>query len=135
MIQTYKVRWHRDKVILIGYSRGADVLPFMINRLPADVRSSVQLVVLLGLEPWIDFHYNPPWTLAYYTRREPQFAVLPEVEKLRGQNVVCVYGEKEEDTLCRKLDQTQFKIVREPGGHHFAGHYADVGDVILSAAK
>ncbi len=135
VIRTYKLRWHREKVVLIGYSRGADALPFMISRLPADVRSSVQLIALLGLEPWVDFKYDPPWTLAHYFRRERQFAVLPETEKLRGDNVVCVYGEKEKETLCRKLDPAQFKIVREPGGHHFAGRYQDVGDVILSEAK
>ena len=40
VIRAYKLRWHKDKVILIGYSRGADALPFMISRLPNDVRSS-----------------------------------------------------------------------------------------------
>lgn len=131
VIRTYKVRWHKEHVILIGYSRGADALPFMTSRLAPEVRKSVQLVALLGLEPWIDFKYNPPWSLAHYFGHEDQFAVLPEVQKLRGDNVVCVYGEKEKDSLCRQLDAAQFKIVREPGGHHFAGRYRDVSDVIL----
>ncbi len=122
-------------MILIGYSRGADALPFMISRLPAEVRQSVQLIALLGLEPWIDFKYNPPWTLGYYFPHEQQFAVLPEMEKLRGDHVVCVYGEKEKHSLCQALDPSKFKIVREPGGHHFAGHYRDVSDVILSEAR
>jgi type IV secretory pathway VirJ component len=135
VIRTYKVRWHREKVILIGYSRGADALPFMINRLPVDIRASIQLVALLGLEPSIDFKYDPPWTLAHYLRREQQFPVLPETEKLRGQNVLCVYGEKEKDTLCTRLDPKQFKILREPGRHHFAGRYDQVADAILSAAR
>lgn len=135
LIRTYKLRWHKDKVILIGYSRGADALPFMINRLPGDVRSSIQLIALLGLEPSIDFKYDPPWTLAHYFRREKQFAVLPETQKLRGLNVLCIYGEKEKDTLCTQLDPSQFKIVREPGKHHFAGRYADVSDAILNAAR
>ena len=34
-IAVYRAQWHCDRVIVIGYSRGADVLPFMINRLPA----------------------------------------------------------------------------------------------------
>jgi len=134
LIRTYQERWHKERVILIGYSRGADALPFMINRLPPDVRASVQLTVLLGLEPWIDFEYHPYWTLAHYIQHAPQYEVLPEVQKLRGQNVLCVYGEREKDTLCRKLDPTQFKIVREPGGHHFAGRYSAVGEAILNAA-
>jgi type IV secretory pathway VirJ component len=134
-IRTYKLRWHKEKVILIGYSRGADALPFMINRLPGEVRASIQLIALLGLEPSIDFKYDPPWTLAHYFRREKQFAVLPETLKLRGLNVLCIYGEKEKDTLCTHLDPSQFKIVREPGKHHFAGRYSDVSDAILNAAR
>ena len=30
--------WHRQRVVLIGYSRGADLIPFMVSRLPADLR-------------------------------------------------------------------------------------------------
>jgi type IV secretory pathway VirJ component len=134
MIRTYQQKWHRPKVILIGYSRGADVLPFMINRLPADVRASIQLVALLGLEPTIDFEYQPSWSLAPRHHHE-QFAVLPETQKLRGTNVLCVYGEKEKDSLCPQLDRAQFTIVRQPGKHHFAGHYSDVAKAILNAAR
>lgn len=134
VIRAYKVRWHKQRVILIGYSRGASALPFMINRLSADTRQSVQLIALLGLEPSIDFKYNPWWTLASL-HQEPQFAVLPEVQKLRGANVLCVYGENEKETLCPTLDRSQFKIVREPGGHHFAGRYAEVAEAILNAAR
>jgi type IV secretory pathway VirJ component len=134
VIRAYEQRWNKRKVILIGYSRGAAALPFMINRLSPETRQSIQLVALLGLEPWIDFKYNPWWTLASF-HKEPQFAVLPEVEKLRGANVLCVYGEKEKETLCPRLDPSQFKIVREPGRHHFAGRYDEVAEAILNAAR
>lgn len=133
VIRHYQLQWRRQKVILIGYSRGADVLPFMVSRLAEDLRPSVRLIALLGLEPMIDFKYHPFWLPRLH--REPQFPVRPEVEKLRGRNVVCVYGEKERDSLCHALDPGAFKIVREPGSHHFAGQYRDVADVILREAK
>jgi type IV secretory pathway VirJ component len=137
VIRYYKIQWRKSKVLLIGYSRGADVLPFMASRLPRDLRESTQLIALLGLEPMIDFKYSPAWSLAAYTHKEPQFPVKPEVEKLRGQNVLCIFGAKEKDSLCHVLDHTAFKIVAEPGGHHFAGKYRDIADVILieSAGK
>jgi type IV secretory pathway VirJ component len=137
VIRYYKIQWHRSKVILIGYSRGADVLPFMASRLPADLRGSTQLIALLGLEPSIDFKYSPAWSPSAYTHKEPQYAVKPEVDKLRGQNVLCIFGAKEKDSLCHVLDRRAFKIVAEPGGHHFAGKYRDIADVILieSAGK
>ena len=131
VIRYYKTQWHRNKVLLIGYSRGADVLPFMASRLPLDLRESVQLIALLGLEPTIDFKYSPAWSLSAYSHKEPQYAVKEEVERLRGQNVLCVYGAKEKNSLCHALDRKAFKIVAEPGGHHFAGKYRDIADIIL----
>ena len=56
---------------------------------------------------------------------------MPELQKLRGMNVLCVYGEKETDSLCPSLDTNDYKILREPGGHHFAGRYAEIGDAIV----
>jgi type IV secretory pathway VirJ component len=131
IIRYYRIQWHRNRVMLIGYSRGADVLPFMAARLPTDLRASTQLIALLGLEPSIDFKYSPAWNLKAYTHKEPMLAVKPEVEKLRGQNVLCIFGAKEKNSLCHQLDRKAFKIVAEPGGHHFAGKYRDIADVIL----
>jgi len=96
VIRYYKIRWHRDKVLLIGYSRGADILPFMASRLPADLRASTQAIALLGLAPAIDFRYHPTW-IPFYHPREIRVPVKPEMEKLRGQKVICFYGAKEKD--------------------------------------
>lgn len=134
MIRTYQRLWNKQRVVLIGFSRGADVLPFMVNRLPPDVRASVQLVALLGPEPSIDFEYHPFWSLLRYIRHPPQYAVKPEIESLKGLNVLCVYGERETDSLCPTLDPSQFRIVREPGGHHYGGRYDEVAGAILGAA-
>jgi type IV secretory pathway VirJ component len=134
VIRAYQKKWQKPNVILIGYSRGADALPFMASRLPADLRDATKLVALLGLESWIDFKYNPPWTLGHYVEHPKRFDVLPETQKLRGMNVLCVYGEKEKDSLCPSLDPASFTIVRERGGHHFAGRYDEVGRAIVNAS-
>jgi len=133
-IRHYQIAWHRPRVILIGYSRGADVLPFMANRLPPALRNNIDLIALLGLEPTIDFRYRPSW-IPFYHPKEPQFAVRPEVEKLRGQKILCVYGEKEKDTLCKSLEPTLAMIVKTKGAHHFAGNYKAVAEAILDAAS
>jgi len=132
IIRYYRIAWRRPKVILIGYSRGADVLPFMASRLPADLRPDVELVALLGLEPMIDFVYTPSWM--FWHTDAPQHAVKPELEKLRGMNILCVYGEREKHSLCLQLEPGLATILREPGGHHFAGKYRDIADAIVSEA-
>ncbi|HEX9500437.1 MAG TPA: AcvB/VirJ family lysyl-phosphatidylglycerol hydrolase [Thermoanaerobaculia bacterium] len=133
-IRMYQQRWQKPKVILIGYSRGADVLPFMASRLADDIRASVQLIALLGPEPLIDFRFHPWWDPKKYFHHEEQFPVLPEVEKLPPGKVLCVYGDAEKDTLCTQLD-LRFTTVTESGGHHFGGHYDDVARAILNAAR
>ncbi|MDQ6802823.1 MAG: virulence factor [Acidobacteriota bacterium] len=134
IIRTYQQRWQKQHVILIGYSRGADVLPFMASRLPAEILTSVQLVALLGPEPLIDFRFHPWWDPKRYFRHEEQFPVLPEVEKLPPDKVLCVYGDAEKNTLCTQLDR-RFTTVSESGGHHFGGNYDDVARAILTAAR
>jgi type IV secretory pathway VirJ component len=133
IIREYRAKWHRDKVIVIGFSRGADVLPFMINRLPADVRGSIIVIALLGPEPLIDFRFHPWWDI--FHRSEPQFPVEPEIARLRGDNVVCVYGLREKDSLCPLLDRGAFTVMAEPGGHHFGGNYGPIVDAILARTK
>jgi len=133
-IRYYQALWKTDRVMLIGYSRGADVLPFMASRLPADVRASIDVIAFLGLESSIDFQYHPSWIPLYHPHGA-QVSVLPEVRKLNGLNLLCVYGEKEKDTLCRQLSPAEAAIVREKGGHHFAGDYRKIADTILAAAK
>ncbi len=134
VIRFYKALWKCDRVLVIGYSRGADILPFMLSRLPAEVRASIDVVALLGLEPAIDFRYHPSW-IPFYHPKEPQFAVLPEMQKLRGYRILCFYGEKEKNSLCHALDPQMTTIIRERGSHHFAGNYGGIADAILRAAS
>jgi type IV secretory pathway VirJ component len=130
VIRHYSTAWHRGKVVLLGYSRGADVLPFLVSRLPVDVRAEVRLIVFMGLESTIDFKYHSPWGFGRFIE-EPQFAVRPEVEKLRGSRMLCVYGVEESDALCKKLEPGLVKGVAFPGTHHFDGRYAEIGALIL----
>jgi type IV secretory pathway VirJ component len=61
--------------------------------------------------------------------------VAPEVEKLRGEKILCFFGEKEKDSICRTLDPKLVIAVREPGSHHFGGNYKGIAETILAATK
>jgi type IV secretory pathway VirJ component len=132
LITGYSQDWNKSHVILIGYSRGADVLPFLINHLTSATRAKVTSVALLGLEPTIDFKYHASW-IPFYHPHEPQYPVRPEIDRMRGMNILCVYGEKESDSLCPSLPPQIVRPLRMPGRHHFGGRYGDVARAILSA--
>ncbi len=50
VLRHYFAAWSKQRVLLIGYSFGADVLPFVVNRLPPELRERVASVSLLGID-------------------------------------------------------------------------------------
>ena len=125
----YLSAWKKRRAILIGYSYGADVLPFLVNRLPLELRAKVPLTALIGLSRTVAFEFHvAEWLGASSSQELP---VLPEVQKLKGARILCLYGEGEKDSLCRDLDPGLATIISMPGSHHFGGNYNAVADVIL----
>ena len=130
----YLNAWKKEKVILIGYSLGADVLPFMAGRLPKELQDKVSLVALLGPDKQVDFEFHVSDWLSG-ADRETDLSVLPEVEKMRGKKIVCFYGEEETGSLCKDLNPKSVKVIMLPGAHHFGGDYEQIAKKILDAAK
>ena len=131
VIRRYSSQWSSPRVTLIGYSRGADIAPFIVNRLPPDLRRSISLVALLGPAERADFQFH--WTdLLYETSKPSDRPILPELERLRGTPVLCVYGKDEKESLCRLADSSAVRVDRRPGRHHFDGDYDAIATEILS---
>jgi type IV secretory pathway VirJ component len=132
MIRYYTSHFGKKRVLLIGYSQGADVLPFAVNRLPQATKAQVALTAILGMSEHALFEFH---VSSWISDDSSGPATLPEVNRITGMPVLCIYGEDEHDSLCPKLDPSKFKIVKTKGGHHFDGDYAALADDILTAAK
>jgi type IV secretory pathway VirJ component len=134
ILRHYLTTWKKSSAILIGYSLGADVLPFMANRLPADLVSKVKTVALLGVEPSVEFEFHlTDWVGRAASKTA--LPVQPEIEKLTGTTTLCLYGEEEKDSLCTKLKLPHVTLVPLKGGHHFDGNYQGIAEMILKEAK
>jgi len=48
--------------------------------------------------------------------------------------MTCIYGDKERHDACASLSAATIRQVRLPGGHHFNGDYATLGQAVLKAA-
>ncbi len=134
LIENFTARWHADKVALIGYSFGADVMPFAYNRLPPDLRAHVVLVALLGLSKSADFEISVRGWLGE-PPGEHALAVLPEADKISPHLIQCFYGQSETDTACPMLAQRGAETFRRNGGHHFDGNYDALAEIILAGFK
>jgi type IV secretory pathway VirJ component len=133
ILRHYLAVWGKQEVLLIGYSFGADVLPFFASRLPADLLGRVRLVALLGPSETATFEFHVSDWLGGGGKGQP---VLPEVRKLAGRPpVLCLYGSKEKDSICPQVPAAAGRAQALPGAHHFGGDYDVLAALILKEAR
>jgi type IV secretory pathway VirJ component len=130
----YLQAWHKTRLVLAGYSFGADVLPFLASRLPADLRGAVASIVLIGMSHNAEFEFH----FGDWIGRGPtnlDYPTIPELGKLRGMKIFCFYGKHDSDILCSEIDSTLAQCMTLPGGHRVGGNYAPISKVILEQAR
>ena len=131
VIDTYTARWKASKVALIGYSFGADVLPFAYDHLSPEAKARVAQLSLLGLAKAADFEISVAgWIGAPASKdalpTEPAFASIDPAM------VQCFYGEDDQDSACPALAaKGEADVIRTSGGHHFDGDYDALARRIL----
>ena len=130
ILHHYLDAWKKECILLIGYSLGAEVLPFMASRLPQDLSDKTALVVLLGPGSEVNFEFHlSDWVGGSDEKGLP---TLPEVGKLTGKNLLCLYGDDDDGSICPGVSQKNAKVIKLPGGHHFDGDYSGIVDKIMS---
>ena len=130
VIDHYLALWKRERVVLIGYSFGAEVLPFLAARLPEETARRLELIALLGPGPQTDFEFHLSDWLGQPSRTSRP--VKPEIDKLPEVPILCLYGDKENDSLCPGLAGGKTKALVFKGAHHLGGDYQGLARAILA---
>lgn len=143
LITKYTAQWHKQKVWLIGFSFGADVLPTIINKLsPANRARVVQMVLLspsqdvnfevelegyiMVRENWFKTHLKE---IMQSINPVPHYPALPPIAALDNKPpLICYYGHDDgDDTVCDDPKLPKWvKVYEMPGDHHFNYDYDDL---------
>lgn len=129
----YAQLWGAERYIVVGYSIGADVLPFMTGRMSEAAKARLALVAMLGPGTHADFEFHLSNWLT--TENVPEGApMIPEMARLAKTPVLLVCGTEEEGTLCQNYAAPNVKNLVLPGGHHFNKEYTHIALSILREA-
>ncbi|GLQ47424.1 hypothetical protein GCM10007862_24750 [Dyella lipolytica] len=140
LISKYTAQWHKQKVWLIGFSFGADVLPTIVDKLSPANRARITQMVLLSPSQDVNFEVELE---GYIVVREnwlkthikqvmqsinpvPHYPALPPIEALQNKPpMVCYYGKDDsDDTVCNNPQLPKWvKVYEMPGDHHFDYNY------------
>lgn len=128
IVTHYTTTWQKDRVLVVGYSFGADVASFLVNRLPNVLKSRVERVVLLAPSDTAAFEFHlADWLGGGADARYP---TVPEIERL-PLPVTCVFPSEEPDSVCRNAMTANLRAVPLGEGHHFGGEYGRLVELIL----
>ncbi|MBO3759240.1 AcvB/VirJ family lysyl-phosphatidylglycerol hydrolase [Ciceribacter sp. L1K22] len=137
IIATYRGRYGASRVVLIGYSFGANILPKAYTLLPDADREAVDLLSLLAPSHQADFEIAVSGWLGVAGAGKHGDPVdhLATVEPAKIQ---CIYGLAEKESACPALEPrvtAGVQLVSRPGGHHFDGNYRKLADEIMARIR
>ncbi|MEO7775847.1 MAG: AcvB/VirJ family lysyl-phosphatidylglycerol hydrolase [Steroidobacteraceae bacterium] len=130
VLRHYLASWQASEILLVGYSFGADVMPFVINRLPADLRTRVVSATLLSLGSTASFEVH----MAGWMGKAASDGVptQPELAKIRDLPILCLYGAGDNESACDEFKGPTYTALTIGEGHHFSGQYAQLADSLLA---
>ena len=134
VLHHYMELWKKQKVILVGYSIGAEVLPFIFEKLPADLQKSSRLV-LMSPDEKTDFevHYLNMLGLA---TNDNHYDVSNQLRVISNMtSVKVIFGKDEKSKMPITLSGSNITFLETPGDHHYNNNYKVMFEAINNAVN
>jgi type IV secretory pathway VirJ component len=125
-------QWKRNSIVLIGYSFGADVAPFMLTNFSNALASKVSRLILLSPSPKTDFEVHVMQMLGW--GKSSGESVPAEINKII-KPVVFIVGDDEKEFPFSQLAIKNKQIIKMPGGHHYDGDVNALSKQIVAQIK
>jgi type IV secretory pathway VirJ component len=147
LLDKYTKQWGKTRILLVGYSFGADVLPTLVGKLRQDNRNRLSQLVLLSASRDVNFEIELEgymqqgwWTththnLLQWLNPVVHYDAMPPIRALSGKPpMACYYGgEDAADSGCTDPNLPPFVTVyKKPGSHHFDEDYERLATELIS---
>jgi type IV secretory pathway VirJ component len=114
--------------LLIGYSFGADITPFVVNLFPDSIKKKLISVILLSPSTSTDFETHVWDKLGLKKKRSMD--VVAEVNKLGTMKTAIILG-NDDDFPINSIKLKNYVHELLPGGHHYEGNTDEVAKTIM----
>jgi type IV secretory pathway VirJ component len=130
VMEHYLSLWKKKSVILIGYSFGADLIPFVADRLSLEFRNKVSALILLSPDPKGDFEIHIADMLNLGSSSDT-YDVVKEVNKKAIHNILCVFGDGENAAAINAFKASAAAVSILHGDHHYNNNFKAATELIL----
>lgn len=115
-------------VMLIGYSFGAETLPFAFPLLPKTLQDRTKVIGLLAPGQTTSFQITISGWLGI---DDSGYHVPAAIAALPADRVICIYGKDDDDSACTDPSVKKTTVLTTDGGHHFDGDYTRIAQKFL----
>lgn len=123
-IDHYMKQWNKKSFILVGYSFGASVVPFIANNFQTDLKEKMKGVYSLSPDETADFEIHLSDMLNLNSTEK--YNVMNEISKIKNLNPVCYFGDGESETVRKKFEASGAKVITLVGNHHFDNNFSAI---------
>jgi type IV secretory pathway VirJ component len=126
LLERYNEKWGLNRVVLIGYSMGAEVIPFAVNCMEEKYKDELSNIILIG--PWqkATFKIN---LLDFFFEINKGADIYSELLKMKTKKA-CVICDDNKISICQKDLEGIIDHYFLKGGHHFGGDYMTLSKLI-----
>lgn len=128
-IKHYLQQWNKDSFILVGYSFGASVVPFIAGNFPNELKEKIKGVYSLSPDETADFEIHL-LDMAGISSVE-KYNVINEINKIKLLNPVCFFGSEESEAVRKTFETSVSKVIILAGDHHFDNDFASIVQSVL----
>jgi type IV secretory pathway VirJ component len=118
-----------QQFVLVGYSFGADITPFVVNLFPDSIKKKLISVVLLSPSTSTDFETHVWDKLGLKKKRNMD--VVAEVNKLGAIKTTIILGNDDDDFPINSIRLKNYVHELLPGGHHYEGNTDEVAKKMM----
>lgn len=131
----YRSAFGASRVLIVGFSLGANVVPFAATDLPPEMQESLAALALLAPEVQTGFEIVVGGWLG---RPTGAHQVTPQIDKAAQRlaaPVLCLYGSKESVSACPGTTAPRIAKHMFEGGHHLAKDYDRIAQILIEATQ
>jgi len=132
-IAHYMKLWNKRSFVLLGYSFGACVAPFIANNFTDPIKETLKGVYCFSPDLTGDFEIHLSDML--HLRTKDKYDVVKEMKQIKAMNPVCIFGTDEDDEIQKSFSAEEIKIEKLPGTHHYNNDYSAIATIILKDFK
>ncbi|MFB9109991.1 AcvB/VirJ family lysyl-phosphatidylglycerol hydrolase [Flavobacterium gyeonganense] len=133
-VEHYLQQWNKKTFILVGYSFGASIVPFVAANFTEPLKEKLKRVYSLSPDIKADFEIHIADMLSMGSSND-NYNVIAEMKKIKPYNPICYFGNEEDSETRKRFSESEIKVIELPGSHHYNNDYNKIAESILKEIR